>query len=291
MSVLLGNGNGTFQAAVNYGAGSSPYSVAVGDFNGDGKADLAVANDGSNNVSVLLGNGNGTFQAAVNYAAGTYPCSVAVGDFNGDGKADLAVANYDSNNVSVLLGNGNGTFQAAVNYAAGTVPIPLRSGTSTATARPTWPWPTSGSNERERAAGQRQRHLPGGGELRLGRDPASVAVGDFNGDGRADLAVANFYSHDVSILLGTWLPVSTATTLAAAPNPSTFGQTVTLTATVSPSAAAGQVTFFDGSTVLGVGTLAGGTATCKPASCRPAAGPCGRVMAATRPTWPAHRHR
>ena len=100
--------------------GHYPMSVAVGDFNGDGKADLAVANCDSNNVSVLLGNGNGTFQAAVNYAAGTYPSSVAVGDFNGDGKADLAVANCASNNVSVLLGNGNGTFQAAVNYGAGT---------------------------------------------------------------------------------------------------------------------------------------------------------------------------
>ena len=78
---------------MNYGAGTGPESVAVGDFNGDGKADLAVANWDSDNVSVLLGNGNGTFQAAVNYAAGTDPSSVAVGDFNGDGKADLAVAN------------------------------------------------------------------------------------------------------------------------------------------------------------------------------------------------------
>ena len=109
----------SFLEAVNYAAGTVLSSVAVGDFNGDGKADLAVANDGSDTVSVLLGNGNGTFQAAVNYGAGTDPRSVAVGDFNGDGKADLAVANFFSDNVSVLLGNGNGTFQAAVNYAAG----------------------------------------------------------------------------------------------------------------------------------------------------------------------------
>ena len=94
--MLLGNGNGTFQAAVSYGAGMSPSSVAVGDFNGDGKADLATANAAANSVSVLLGNGDGTFQSAVNYAAGTIPCSVAVGDFNGDGKADLAVANVSA---------------------------------------------------------------------------------------------------------------------------------------------------------------------------------------------------
>src|SRR5438128_89154 len=92
LSVLLGNGDGTFQAAVNYGAGAKRSSVAVGDFNGDGKADLAVANSGTNNISVLVGNGDGTFQAAVNYSVGDGPQSVAVGDFNGDGKPDLAAA-------------------------------------------------------------------------------------------------------------------------------------------------------------------------------------------------------
>src|SRR5215469_6335377 len=85
----------SFAAAVNYAVGTTPYSVAVGDFNGDGRADLAVANEGSGTVSVLLGNGDGTFQAAVNYAVGTTPGSVAVGDFNGDGKADLAVTNFN----------------------------------------------------------------------------------------------------------------------------------------------------------------------------------------------------
>ena len=73
MSVLLGNGDGTFQAAVNYPAGLNPFSVAVGDFNGDGKPDLAVANYGSNTVSVLLGNGDGTFQAAMSYDSGSIP--------------------------------------------------------------------------------------------------------------------------------------------------------------------------------------------------------------------------
>jgi hypothetical protein len=78
--------------------------VAVGDFNGDGKADVVVANTNNEDMSVLLGNGDGTFQAAVNYAMGSNPWSVAVGDFNGDGRADLAVANEGSNNVSILLG-------------------------------------------------------------------------------------------------------------------------------------------------------------------------------------------
>jgi len=125
--VLMNNadGTGTFQVAPDspYAAGTHPSSVAVGDFNGDGYLDLAVANYGSNNVSVLLGNGDGSFQGAVNYPAGTQPRSVAVGDLNGDGTLDLAVADYGgSTNVSVLLGNGDGTFQTALSYAADSSP-------------------------------------------------------------------------------------------------------------------------------------------------------------------------
>src|SRR5207253_166200 len=103
VSVLLGTGSGSFGAATNFAVGTNPTSVAVGDLNGDGKPDLAVANYNSGNVSVLLGTGTGSFGAAPNIAVGTTPTSVAVGDLNGDGKPDLAVANFSSNNVSVLL--------------------------------------------------------------------------------------------------------------------------------------------------------------------------------------------
>jgi hypothetical protein len=103
VSVLLGNGNGTFQTAASYATNTGAIAVTVGDFNGDGNSDLAVANLTSNNVSVLLGVGDGTLHSAVNYAVGTAPISLVVGDFNGDGKADLAVANMNGNNVSVLL--------------------------------------------------------------------------------------------------------------------------------------------------------------------------------------------
>ena len=82
--------------------------MAIGDLNGDGKPDLAVANYGSNTVSVLLGNGDGGFGAKTDFATGSDPYSVAIGDLNGDGKPDLAVANSSSNTVSVLLGNGDG---------------------------------------------------------------------------------------------------------------------------------------------------------------------------------------
>src|SRR2546428_586060 len=97
-----------FLAPLAFDAGVSPLSVAVGDFNGDGHLDLAVANSDSDNVSVLLGNGDGSFQTARNFPTGSLPRSVAVGDFNGDGHLDLAVANNTvPGTVSVLLGNGD----------------------------------------------------------------------------------------------------------------------------------------------------------------------------------------
>ncbi len=95
-----------FYPAVNYDTGDRPYSVAIGDLNGDGDPDLAVANRESDNVSVLLGNGDGSFQSAVNYGAGDEPFSVAIGDLNGDGDPDLAVVNRESDNVSVLINTG-----------------------------------------------------------------------------------------------------------------------------------------------------------------------------------------
>src|SRR5438552_2230762 len=91
----------SFITAPTYVAGSAPWSVAVGNFNGDGTLGLAIADFGSNTVSVLTGKGDGTFQAPRSYAVGFLPEAVTVGDFNGDGLADLAVANYGSNTVSV----------------------------------------------------------------------------------------------------------------------------------------------------------------------------------------------
>src|SRR6266403_911665 len=111
VTVMLGNGDGSFQPAQRFSAGAAESeSLAAGDFNGDGKIDLVVANAGTNNISVLLGNGDGTFQAARTFPVGNRLEFVAVGDFNGDGKLDVAVASYNTNTVGVLLGNGDGTF-------------------------------------------------------------------------------------------------------------------------------------------------------------------------------------
>jgi hypothetical protein len=118
VSVLQGNGDGTFQTKLDYGTGDAPYSVAIGDVSGDGKPDLVTANLNAG-VSVLLGNGDGTFQTKVDYATGGSPQSVAIGDVSGDGKPDLVTANSIGTTVSVLLGNGDGTFQTKVDHATG----------------------------------------------------------------------------------------------------------------------------------------------------------------------------
>jgi hypothetical protein len=122
VAVLVGNGDGTFHSPQVYPVGGAPFSLEVGDFNGDGKPDAVAANESDGTLSVLLGNGDGSFQPQQTYAVGTSPVSVAVGDFNGDGKPDLAAANTNGvmggvADTSVLLGNGDGTFQVRQIYA------------------------------------------------------------------------------------------------------------------------------------------------------------------------------
>ena len=152
-------------ASVFSSGGVDPTAFVEGDFNGDGKLDLAVANSGSNAVQILLNAGNYNFVPGASYFSGYHnanssavPVSIVTADFNGDGKLDLAVANYDATNrtgtVEIFLGNGDGTFVAANTYS----------------------WPNC--------------------------SPKALAAADFNGDGKIDLAVANYNSGKVTILTG-----------------------------------------------------------------------------------------
>ena len=199
-----------FAPQTSYGTGNAPFSVAIGDLNGDGKPDLAVANAFGYAVSVLLGNGDGSFRARVDYEAGIGPHSVAIGDLNSDGKPDLAVANALSSahaTVSVLLGAGDGTFAASTAFESGHTPVAVAIGD------------LNGDDKLDLAVANYGYYpddagsvsvLLGNGDgsfgakrgYRTGDYPNSVGMGDFNSDGRLDLAVANYGVSTVSVLLG-----------------------------------------------------------------------------------------
>ncbi len=128
LNILLGNGDGTFQAPLGSEPGENFMSPAVADFNGDGILDLAVPGVEDNEVKIFLGRGDGTFQSPVSFPSEQFPSQVAVTDFNGDGNLDLIIASDNTSTVGVLLGNGGVSFQAPVSLATDFRPIVLALG-------------------------------------------------------------------------------------------------------------------------------------------------------------------
>ena len=194
----------SFEPKVDFATGFYPNSVSVGDFNSDGKVDLAVANLGSHTVSVLLRNAANTgFNPKVDVTTGSSPISVSVGDFNGDGKADdLAIANYSSRTVSVLLRNtANTGFDPTVDVATGLQPLSVSNGDFNGDGKVdlvvantiNYTVPVLLRNAANTGFEPKVDFFAGSG-------PISVAVGDFNGDGKTDLVVANRYSGNASVL-------------------------------------------------------------------------------------------
>jgi len=209
----------SFSVPADFDADNFAASVAVGDFNGDGKQDLAVANAGANNVSIFLGDGLGHFSATSTVGAGDGAWSVAVGDFNGDGKQDLAVADRASGKVSILLGNGDGTFSFVVDYTIGTYPFSVVVGDFNGDGSEDLAVGDRGSNDIAILLGDGAGHFSVAGNVRAD-NPLAVAIGDFNDDGNQDIAVASRSSNCVSILLGDGAgDFSAATTFAAGDAP------------------------------------------------------------------------
>ena len=285
VGVLLGNGDGTFQPARNYGlSGGNAVSVVVADVNGDGKPDLIVAILGGA-VDVLLGQGDGTFPTVAAYGSGgTDTWSVAVADVNSDDKPDLLVANScgiancTSGTVGVLLGNGDGTFQPALTYGSGgnsnSIAVADLDGDGNADV--------ALANECGNCNEGLVSILLGNGDGTFqsartfgsgGQGARSVAIADMNGDGRPDLLVANIckaLTHDCNgdgsagVLLNN-VHRPTSTLLTSSLNPSIYGQKVTWTATVTSSGSitpTGKVRFtWSGNTIASATLNSSGVAT------------------------------
>jgi hypothetical protein len=201
ISVLLGNGDGSFQLHHEYSTASKPVALATADVNGDGNLDIVVADYSSNKVSVLLGNGDGTFKTHAEYATGHAPSGVAIGDFDGDGRLDLVVANKTDGTVSILLGNGDGTFQNAVAYATAIQPNSLVVGNFTSSNMLDLAVCTSNkvvSVLLGTGNGTFQKHV----DYAIGANATAITAADLASTGKLSLIAANYKDNTISTLAG-----------------------------------------------------------------------------------------
>ena len=212
VTVMMGNGTGglTVLNSISVGgAGSSTSAIAIGDFNGDGTQDFVVTNYQLDNIVVMLGNGAGGFSPASGspFATGSGPGSVAVADFNADGVEDLAVANVADGTLTIFLGNGSGGFTVASGspVSVGTLPLSVAAGYFTGNGIADLAVANSGSNNVTVLAGNGSGGFSAvsGSPFAVGASPYSLAVGDFTGSGVQDIVTANYYSNDITLLLGS----------------------------------------------------------------------------------------
>ncbi|MGH9737908.1 MAG: FG-GAP-like repeat-containing protein [Candidatus Acidiferrales bacterium] len=228
LSILLGNGDGTFQPSINAPTGNLPVSVAVANFHnaiGGNSVDVAVSNQNDNSISIFQINSDGTFSTSssspslIQLPAGYKPAGLATGTFTNSGHIDLAVADEGNDTVSVFLGNGDGTFQTRTDYATGNSPIFVATGdfngdgvSDLAIANYGAPTSANTGNTVTVLLGQKNindasvgngQFAPGTErDFPAGNGPTSIAVGDFNIDGMEDLVVSDQADNAVSVLLG-----------------------------------------------------------------------------------------
>jgi hypothetical protein len=210
VTILLGNGDGTFTAAASPATGANPSALTVGDFNKDGIPDIAVCNQVGGTLTILLGTGRGTFSAttAPRLASGSSPMGVVTADFNRDGIPDLAVTNAITNaTVEIFLGNGDGSFTAGANPStAGTDAWGIAIGDFNNDSKADlaiMERDSNGNNDLAILLGNGDGTFAAASVISVpGLGGLYVAVADFNQDGHADVAIANYSSSSLTVLLG-----------------------------------------------------------------------------------------
>lgn len=213
LALLLNRADGTFGTPTFYPTGEGSLAVAAGNFNNDTALDVAVVNGRAGTVSVLLGRGEGSFSSPISYATGgTSPVAVTIGRFNADEAVDLAVVNAFTSNVAILLGHGDGTFAAPVSYSTlpnGNGPNAIGTGDVNSDGNSDLVTANSNSDSVTVLLGNgdgsfaERSHFP---TSPPGSSPRSLLVRDLNGDGLPDVAAANYFSNDLSVLINTTLP-------------------------------------------------------------------------------------
>ncbi|MFN7930341.1 MAG: VCBS repeat-containing protein, partial [Blastocatellia bacterium] len=190
-----------FNEAENFNANQNPYGLTSGDFNGDGKPDLATTNIYDQTVTVLLASGNG-FAKQPAIAVGVFPNAVVARDVNGDGKLDLVVVNRGSDTVTILLGNGDGTFARKGDYAVGNKSTGVAIGDFNGDGKADLILPNDGLGNAVVLDGNGDGSFAAPRYFYAGTSPQPPVVADFNRDGRDDVAFPNYSSGEVAILLG-----------------------------------------------------------------------------------------
>jgi len=218
VSILHGNGDGTFtvEPLLTLPSGAGPTAIAVGDFNDDGFADLAVVNKNANTVSIFLGNGDETFQTPTTITTGNAPTSIVAEAFNPNapGIVDLAVTNSTDNTLQIFLGNGKGGFTNGVTYNTGVTPVFVASADVNLDGNLDLLVADSGAATSANSVGNSVSVflgngdgtfiLPGGTRMDFpaGTTPTSFVIADFNDDGIPDLLVTASGDDAAALMLG-----------------------------------------------------------------------------------------